>query len=138
MITISDFNARSSSWCISDKSNYKGTKIDCLTSEYDLKQIISERTHLLDNSSSCIELIFTSQPNLMIDEGAHPPLHANCHHQIVYAKFNLKIHYPPPYEREVLHFQKAEINLIRTAMNEFNWERTFFNLDINKMVGICL
>ena len=91
--------------------NYEETKIDCLASEYDLKQVINEPTNLLENSSSYIDLIFTSQPNL-VDAGVHPSLHANCHHQIVYAKFSLKIHYPLPYEREVWHFQKADINLI--------------------------
>ena len=72
-----------------------------------------------------------------MDAGVHPSLHANCHHQIVYAKFNLKIPYPSPYEREVYsHFQKADINFIRKAMYEFNWERSFFNLKINKMVSL--
>ena len=137
VVAVGDFNARSSSWCINDKSNYEGTKIDCLATEYDLKQVINEPTHLLENSSSCIDLIFTSQPNLVMDADVHPSLHANCHHQIVYAKFNLKIRYPPPYEREVWHFHKADINLIRRAMNEFNWEKTFFNLDINGMVFVC-
>ena len=68
-----------------------------------------------------------------MDAGIHPSLHASCHHQIVNAKFNLK---PPPYEREVWHFQKADINLIRRAMNEFNWERSFFNLNKNEMVYV--
>ena len=68
-----------------------------------------------------------------MDAGIHPSLHASCHHQIVNAKFNLK---PPPYEREVWHFQKADINLIRRAMNEFKWERAFFNLNINETVSV--
>ena len=136
VVAIGDFNARWSSWCINDKSNYQGTKIDCLATAYALKQVINEPTHLLKNSSSCIDLIFTSQPNLVMDAGIHPSLHASCHHQIVYAKFNLKIHYPPPYEREVWHFQKADINLIRRAMNEFKWERAFFNLNINETVSV--
>ena len=72
-----------------------------------------------------------------MDAGVHLSLNANCHHQIVYAKFNLKIHYPPPYEREVWHFHKADINLIGRAMNEFNWERAFFSPDINEMVSVC-
>ena len=72
-----------------------------------------------------------------MDTGIHPSLHASCHHQVVYAKFRLKIPYPSPYEREVWHFQKADINLIRKTMSEFNWERAFFNLDINEMVSIC-
>ena len=72
-----------------------------------------------------------------MNAGVHPCLHTNCHHQTVYAKFNLKIHYPPPYEREVFHFQKADINLLRRAMKEFNLESAFFNLDIIKMVFVC-
>ena len=62
----------------------------------------------------------------MMGVGFHPSLHANCHHQIVYAKLDLKIHYPP----EVWHFRKADINLFRRAMNESNWERAFLNLEI--------
>ena len=71
-----------------------------------------------------------------MDTGIHPSLHTSCHHQIVYAKFNLKVHYPPPYKREVWRFQKADINLIRRAMNQFNWEGDFFNLNINEMVPV--
>ena len=68
---IEDFNVRLSSWCINDKSNYEKTKIDCLATEYDLEQVINEPAHLLENSSSCIDLIFTSQPNLVMDAGIH-------------------------------------------------------------------
>ena len=30
----------------------------------------------------------------------HPSLHPNCYHEILFAKFNLIISYPPPYFRE--------------------------------------
>ena len=39
-------------------------------------------------------------------------LHQNRHHQIVFARFNLKVVFPPPYEREVWHFKKAKKKLI--------------------------
>ena len=52
VVAIGDFNARSSSWCINDKSSYEGTKIDYLATEYDLKQVMNKPTHLLENSSS--------------------------------------------------------------------------------------
>ena len=83
VVVIGDFGARLSSWFINDKCNYEGTKIDCLATEYYLKQVINEPIHLLENFSSCIDLILISQPNLVIDAGVHPFLHANCHHQIV-------------------------------------------------------
>ena len=63
-----------------------------------------------------------------MDSGIHPSLQASSHHQINFVKFNLKIHYPPPYKREVWHFHKADINVNRRAMNEFNWERDFLIL----------
>ena len=59
--------------------------------------------------------------------GVHSSLHKNCHHQITFAKFNLKFHYPSPYEREVWHYQKANSENIRKAINEFPWERRFSN-----------
>ena len=36
----------------------------------------------------CIHLIFTFQPNLVVESCVHPSLHTHCHHQIVLAKFN--------------------------------------------------
>ena len=57
-------------------------------------QLISDPTHLLPNSSSCIDLQ-TDQPNLAVDSGVHPTLHGNRHHQIIFSKFNLMIEYPP-------------------------------------------
>ena len=40
---------------------------------------------------SGIDLIFTSQPNLVTESVVHFSLHRNFHHQIIYAKFNVKI-----------------------------------------------
>ena len=98
---LGDFNANSNLWFKGDKSTYEGSKIDVFTSTFGLQQINNELTHIIGDSSSCIDLIFTSQPNLVMESGVHSSLHPNCYHQITYAKFNLKIHYPPPYEREI-------------------------------------
>ena len=65
VVAIGDFNARSTSWSINEKSNYEGIKIDFVASEYDVKQVINEPINLLDNYFSCVDLIFTSQPNLI-------------------------------------------------------------------------
>ena len=57
-----------------------------VTTTYDLQQLISDPTHFFPKSSSCIDLIFTYQPNLMVDSGVHPTLQANFHHKITYCK----------------------------------------------------
>ena len=43
------------------------------------------------NSSPCIDLIFTDQPNLSENSGVHASLHPNCHHQIAHTSFNPNI-----------------------------------------------
>ena len=72
----------------------EGSRVDGITSFYGLSKLISEPTHTLPNSSSCIDLIFMNQNNFIMDSGVHASLHPNCHHQIIYAKLNLKIEYP--------------------------------------------
>ena len=99
IVVFGDFNIKSNLWFKGDKPSYEGSKIDAITSHFGLQQLINEPTHLVVDSSSFIDLIFTSQPNLVIESGVHSSLHPNCHHQVTYPKFNLKIHYPPPYER---------------------------------------
>ena len=52
--------------------------------------------------------------------GAHLSLHPNCHHQVILAKFSLSISHPPPYERTVWSYEKANPEFIRGAINEFD------------------
>ena len=98
-VVTGDFNARSSSWWSDDINTTEGTNLFSLTSSNGFSQLINEPTHMQTNSSSCIDLIFTDQPNLPMNSGVYSSLHPNCHHQIVHSSFNLNIHYPPPYQR---------------------------------------
>ena len=95
-IILGDFNARLNNWWVGDTQASEGSRIDSLTTSYGFRQLISEPTHILKNSSTCIELIFTDQPSPIIDSGMHPSLHPNCHHKIIHCKIDLKIIYLPP------------------------------------------
>ena len=64
----------------------------------------------------------------------HSSLYLNCHHQITHAKFNLKIYYPPPYERAIWHYERANVDHIRRSIDEFSWERCFANSSVNNKV----
>ena len=57
---IGGFNAKSKNWSEGDRSTIKGSKIDFLTSQFGLSEIIKEPTYILENSSSCFDLIFTT------------------------------------------------------------------------------
>ena len=89
-VVIGDLNAKSKNWYPSDRTTYEGNINETITSHFGLHQLIYDPTHILEKSSSCIDLIFTSQPNMAVKSGVHSSLHANCHHQIVFAKFDLK------------------------------------------------
>ena len=63
---MGDFNARLSNWRKYDVSKNDGIQIDFTTSTHGLEQLINEPTHILSNSSSCTDLIFTNQLNLVV------------------------------------------------------------------------
>ena len=86
-VTITgDFNCLSTAWWENYIENNEGRLFEPFASKLGLHQVISERTQLLGDSKSCIDLIFTDQPNLFIETGVHPSLHSHSHHQIVYGK----------------------------------------------------
>ena len=68
-VVLGHFNGRMQGWYQNYIATFEGSKIDMATSQY--------------------SLIFTSQPNL-IHSGVRSSLHPNRHHQIVFAKFNLR------------------------------------------------
>ena len=83
----------------------------------------------------CVDLIFTSQPNLVAESEVHLSLHSNFHHQIVFAKFNLMISYSPPYSKEDWHYREANTDLVRTAISNLNWEKVY-NTNVTNKVSI--
>ena len=98
-VIADDFNARSSYWWCKDINTKEGANLYSLTSSNGFYQLINEPAHIQANSSSCIDLILTDQPNLSMNSGVHSSLHPNCHHHIVHSRFNLNIYYLPPYQR---------------------------------------
>ena len=95
-VILGDFNVRSTSWWSSDTDSLEGSKRFSLSLFNGFHQIISDPTHVQRNSSSCIDLIFTDKPSLVVNNGVHASLHSSCHHQIIHCTFNLNIVYPPP------------------------------------------
>ena len=133
-VITGDFNARSVSWWSNDINTMEGLKLSSMSSSVDFTQLINEPTHIQSSSSSCIDLIFTDQPNLSVNCGVHASLHPNCHHQIVYSRFNLDIYYPPPYQRLIWDYKKADATKIRKALDSVNWERLFDKKNVNAQV----
>ena len=77
LLVTGDFNVRFSSWWSDDIDTIEGTRLESTISYYGLYQIINEPTQILQSSASCIDVMFTNQPNLVINSGVHPSLHQN-------------------------------------------------------------
>ena len=83
MVFLDDFSGKSKHWCSQDSTNFEGITLENMTSQFALSQVITEATHILESSSSCIDLIFATQSNLVVESGFHSSLYPNCHHQIL-------------------------------------------------------
>ena len=117
---------KSKSWYINDSTTSHGNVLENITSQFGLQQIIKKPTHILDNCFLCTDLTFISQPNLITESGVYPSFHPDCHHQVVYAEFNLEIYHPLQYYREIWHYKDTNIELIRHAIDGFNWQNSIF------------
>ena len=60
IVALGNLNAKTTKWYKNDIDSYEGLKIDTIISQFDLQQTINEPIYLTSNSSSCIDLIFTS------------------------------------------------------------------------------
>ena len=118
IVVFGDINAKTTNWYKNDINSYEGIKIDTITSQFTWQQLINKSTHLT-KSSSCIDLIFISQPNLVMESGVHSSLYQNCHHQIVFAKINLITCYSSPCESEIWHYEKANADLFFRSIDQF-------------------
>ena len=140
-IYIGDFNARNSEWWNGDSTNLQGTELAELAAQYSLNQIIDGPTHILPNSASCIDLIFTTETSFVNDPGVLPSLFPRCHHQLIFAKVSFTTFFPPVYRRRIWDFSRTNVNAIRQAVNSVDgdWLLNGLNTDERvKFLTVCV
>ena len=88
-----DFNGHSQSWYPDGDTNAEGVLLDNLFCDLNLTQLISEATHFMrdDCKPSCIDLIITDQPNIVLESGTRHSLDPFVKHEIIFCKLNFKI-----------------------------------------------
>ena len=132
VIITGDFNCCSSQWWENDVENNEGKLFERITSDLGLHQLISEPTHLMGDSKSCIDLIFNDQPSLIIESGVHPSLHEQCHHQIVYGKLSVSNVTLPPHTRRIWYYDKANFVAIMKSIGMFRWQEHLGEITCSK------
>ena len=131
-----DFNGHSQLWWPDGDTTPEGEEIHEHFTSLGLTQIIDEPTNFEPHKNpTCIDLIFTDQPNLILDSGTRASLDSFCHHQIIHCKINHKLPPPPPFERRIWHYNRANQVGLKRSIQNFPWSQHFsMNTDPNWQV----
>ena len=135
-IILGDFNASFKCWWSLDKQSKEGGSLFLTSSTSGYTQLINSMTHVIGNSSSCIDLIFTKKSNLVTSCRVYTSLHNNCHHQITFAHINLLTEYPPPYHHLIWDYSNVDTLSIRKSISSINWSHLFSDNHIDIQVSI--
>ena len=74
--------------------------------------MIDKPTHYINESSSCINLIFYSNVNLSKNCSVEQSLYETCYHNIINRTLNFSIPLPPPYFKEIWDYKNANFGYI--------------------------
>ena len=125
-----DVNGHTQAWYPEGDTNSEGSALDELFSSLSLSQIINEPTHFFrdDCAPSCIDIILTDQPNLVLHSGVRPSLDPAVKHHITHCKLNFKIPPPPKFKRKIYHYNRAQAEAITKSVEVFPWAKEFYKL----------
>ena len=70
-----------------------------------------------------------------MESNVHSSPCSTCHHQIVFAKLNLKAEYPPPYERIFWDYSRVDKASTNRAINAIDWEQLSANKTVEFQVS---
>ena len=108
-------------------------EIDSLTLSARYKQIIDKPTHVVNNSMSCIDLLFCTNQNTISNYAVDLLIFDTYHHAIIFGKVNIRVPLPPVFIHEDWNYSQATVENIKFAMYNFNCSKAFENLkQLNK------
>ena len=85
---------------------FGGNKTKLQHEVYIWKHLHPSITFIIPNFNSCIDLVITDEPNLVVNCGSDSSLKAKCHYQITY--FDINTEYSHPYQQVVWNYKKSK------------------------------
>ena len=135
VIVLGDFNEKSKNWYGCDKINFEGNVIETLFSQFGLHQMNNNLTHKSVTYSLCIDLIFTSQPNLVVESGS-PILTSKLSSSDCFCKMKFKNSLSTTLLSPVWHYQEADTELVTQAIDLCDWKKAFANISVDEKFAI--
>ena len=91
--------------------------------------MINKPTHFSNESSSCIDLIFSSNISLVKTRGSELSIFEKCHHNIIYGTLNFDVLLLPCY-RDVWDYKHANTENIQKAISTFDLRLSSIEIQI--------
>ena len=85
-----------------NKKNTAGLELESITKTAACSQMIIGPTNFIHESSSCIDLIFSSNNSFVKNCGSEMLIYEKCYHNIIYGTLNFDAPLLPPFCRDVL------------------------------------
>ena len=87
-------------------------------------------------SSTCIDLVFATSPNLIRETGVELSISEKCDHNLIYGIIDFKVPFLSPYLRQVWDYKNADVSHIQSAISSNDWEFLFRWANVDKKVDI--
>ena len=84
----------------------------------------------------CIDLIFCTNQNVISNYGVDVSMFKKCYHNIIHGRIDIPAPLPSVYVRESWSYNKANVENIKKAVSNFNWNRAFENLSADEKVEL--
>ncbi len=135
IIFIGDMNGRNSLFWCDDITNTDGRILNCTYETHNYEQMIHEPTRVVENTKSCIDLIFTRNPHIFSEVGTRDKIAPICDHHPIYGILKSTLKKPKCFKRWVWDFKRADFEQMRFAMLNAPWQNCFVNKNVNVTVS---
>ena len=96
--------------------------------------MIDKLVHVVNNSMSCMDLLFCTNQNTISNNGVDVAVSGKCRHNIFFGKINIRVLLTPVYVGEVWIYSPANVENNKKAISNFNWRKAFENLFVDRKV----
>jgi exonuclease III len=114
----------------SDPQTFHGQKFINFCNNNNMHMNVHEPTRITATSSTILDQIVTSRPNLVTDVKIEPPISTNDHCTVT-ASLNLKPKTDPPFQRLMWNYKKADIVGLKNYLSQADWTSCFLSNDVN-------
>ena len=136
LVVIGDINAKCLKWCPTDKDNIADFELERITTAAGYSQMINKPRHFINESSSSIDLIFSSNTSFVKNCGSELSIYEKFHYEIIYGTLNFDAPLSPPYYRDAWDYKHANTESIQKAISMFGWFTVFLHRNANEKCKI--